>query len=198
MMSAPWHTITVDRAGATYTVEYHIDCDAENPREAFGNTAFLATWRSRHLTFDTDPGTHNAAVTALRHVIDRYGHTDIDHVLRAFALWRTVSASPDRLFYGTYDTLSYYAIAATAETAHGEARMFGQWAAGEVYGYHLIDPDGSVIDDCWGFYDTDAMREIWSQSLRGHWYDRARTAAIHRRELRRQARSAGAGLIGVI
>ncbi|WP_416566268.1 hypothetical protein [Nocardia testacea] len=69
--------------------------------------------------------------------------------------------------------------------------------AGEVYRYHLIDPDGTVIDDGWGFYDTDAMRESWWQSLLDNWCDRARTAATCRRERRRQARSAGAGLISV-
>lgn len=76
--------------------------------------------------------------------------------------------------------------------------MFGQWAAGEIYGYHLVDPDGTVIDDGWGFYDTDAMREIWWQSLLDNRCERVRTAASSRRELRRQARPAGAGLIGVI
>lgn len=36
-----------------------------------------------------------------------------------------------------------------------ELKEWGQWAAGEVYGYTITDATGAVDDSCWGFIGQD-------------------------------------------
>lgn len=54
----------------------------------------------------------------------------------------------------TYPTADAWALA----VAQGEVEVYDQWANGEVYGFEVIDPDGVVVDACWGFYEIDYLK----------------------------------------
>jgi hypothetical protein len=36
---------------------------------------------------------------------------------------------------------------------------FAAWVAGDVVGYQIVDPEGMVIDDRYGFYGSDGFNE---------------------------------------
>jgi len=41
------------------------------------------------------------------------------------------------------------------ENAESAARLFENWASGEVFGYVVEDKDGEELDSCWGFYGNE-------------------------------------------
>jgi hypothetical protein len=45
-----------------------------------------------------------------------------------------------------------------------EVDIYGQWAEGEVYGYHHVTAEGEENDSCWGFLGYDSYEDIAKQA----------------------------------
>ncbi|WP_280421307.1 hypothetical protein [Nocardia carnea] len=197
----PIEIIPIARAGYLYTVEYFQDFDTESPRESSTQTLMMVYDERRHLTVNEVQDSTDPAAAALLRFLATFEPSDPDRVERAFALWRALSGSSTQLFTGTpggNNSFRYYALAESEEIVDSEVSAYGQWRNGEVFGYVLTGPDGGEVESCWGFYDDAGARWYWELALRTDWLVRVQSAAVDRRELRRQARSEGAGFVGVI
>lgn len=42
----------------------------------------------------------------------------------------------------------------------GEIQLFSDYCDGQVYGFRVVDPDECTINECWGFFGADGLREI--------------------------------------
>lgn len=47
------------------------------------------------------------------------------------------------------------ARAAILDSLASDAKLYGAWAWGDVYGYVIKDESGETLDSCWGFYGSD-------------------------------------------
>ena len=45
------------------------------------------------------------------------------------------------------------------EVIQGEVNTYNQYLSGDVYGYKVIDKDGTEIDSCWGYYGMEDVIE---------------------------------------
>jgi hypothetical protein len=39
----------------------------------------------------------------------------------------------------------------------GEVGEYDKFLSGQVYGYNIVNPEGTIEDSCWGFYDAEEM-----------------------------------------
>jgi hypothetical protein len=49
-----------------------------------------------------------------------------------------------------------------------EVATFAQYLEGDVYGIVITDPDGEVVESCWGFYGFDYAKEEAASMLQGY------------------------------
>ncbi|MBF6215908.1 hypothetical protein IU469_30930 [Nocardia puris] len=189
-MPIPYHEQASD--GSRYRLLWFTDEDAESPREWCCDAMLLVynAGGGRPQLDEVGSDTSPEAV-ALTHFVGLYGHSDEDRVVRAYALWRAITGVTVQLVTGTLhsgrDELTCFALAQDAHSAREEARLYGQWCAGEVSRYELRAPDGTLIAECGDSYDQSNAESEWNAEL----------ADFHTERLR-QARSVGAGVIGVI
>ncbi len=68
-------------------------------------------------------------------------------------------------------------LAAVGRLLRQEVKEFDQFLTGQVYGYRILNPEGELIEDCYGFYgDTDYCKQealtsakyIFAGMLDGH------------------------------
>lgn len=52
---------------------------------------------------------------------------------------------------------------AAREIAHREVKRYSEWVTGEVFGYIAETPDGTEVDDCWGYIGRDEFEYMFSQ-----------------------------------
>lgn len=46
-----------------------------------------------------------------------------------------------------------------------EVEEFSNYLSGEVYGYQIVDDEGEVIDDCWGYYGHKWAEQAGQEAL---------------------------------
>ena len=61
-----------------------------------------------------------------------------------------------------------------------EVKTYDQYLTGDVYGYTITDPQGDIIDSCWGFYGFDYAKQE-AQTQLDYWI-----AEYARREIEAQ------------
>ena len=42
----------------------------------------------------------------------------------------------------------------------GEVKTLDMYYTGDVYGFQLEDPDGDVVDSCWGYFGSEYVKEV--------------------------------------
>jgi hypothetical protein len=63
-----------------------------------------------------------------------------------------------------YGKVTPETIAKAKEVLQGEVTNYDAYLSGDVYGYTVTDPRGNVIDSCWGFFESDGLKEARSQA----------------------------------
>ena len=58
----------------------------------------------------------------------------------------------------------HYSEERVREALAGEIESFGQYLAGDVYGY-IVEADGEQVDSCWGFYGQEGIEDAISQGI---------------------------------
>ena len=74
----------------------------------------------------------------------------------------------------------------------GEVKVYDQYLRGEVYGWEVLDPQGEVLDSCWGYFGLDDCLEEAKAAAEGRYIDQQDDLDRHlERHLEEQTMSEG-------
>jgi hypothetical protein len=165
------------------TLEIHQDLDAENPRTCWdGNAGTMACWHNRYTLGDVQP----QRLSGPAEWLNALGRQLPDAlVLPLYLLDHSglrISTTPFSCpwdsgqvgwIYTTPARFAELGLDWDPERARrellAEVETYGQYLAGDVYGFRLLE-NGEEISSCWGFFGTD-----WATNgLTDHLPDEAR------------------------
>lgn len=211
-MSNALDTIEVDTDAGEYVVNVYGDIDAENPLTSWDHPgmAFYVDGRDS-ITTDTlsDADRVGDVLGRIMSTVDELYprlHDVDEETRRRYDKWRAITGSPWQLFTGSDNgnvqghQWNWYVLIDTSEyvnnvidpgnAVRGTMQTYRAWAAGEVYGYVALSPDGSDVDSCWGFYGDDRD---------GYMMEQARDSiAADVAERIEKTNLVGAGIVGLI
>lgn len=204
-MDNSFDSSTIETPAGNYTLKFHYD---EWPEQPYDEGFVLVTNGSRDqiaIRHGEDPLVSKVADAISDKYWYEYPHERFsgEALVRWLSLkgrhgativdsdYRPVDASTDRdeRIFGVAwapDDATY-----PDEYVKASLNEWRAWAAGEVYGWSVLDPSGYLVDSVWGFYGWDANHEYMRQEAVG--------AATHDAQKRIDAaNTAGAGFVGIL
>lgn len=147
-----------------YNVKVVIDEDPESPREAWETLGTILYTSNRYTLGD---------IQATSDLIDEIVESEDVIVLPVYAYIHsgiTINTTGFNcpwdsgccgVIYVDYETIrKEYNVKRISKQLRekiiaylvGEIKIYDQYLRGEVYGYQVEDPEGEVVDSCWGYY----------------------------------------------
>lgn len=159
-----------------YSIRFYPDTDPESPRE-WDNLGTMVCFHGRYNLGDK----HNFTPESIQYYVKRpdvvalplylYDHGGISISTKSFigrahhAEWDSgqvgfifVNHKEIRMESGMHRVSKRYREKALG-CLKSEVETYDQFLRGEVYGYEIEDPDGEVIDSCWGYYGYDYEKD---------------------------------------
>lgn len=155
-----------------YTIEIHVDTDAESPRE-WDNLGRMLCFHGRHTLGDKNFGYTQSDEGSWQDWAERlkkdgavivlplylYDHSGITMSVGEFdCKWDSgqvgfIFVTREKLLKEYGGKVVTKAILKKAEgVLRGEVETYDHYIRGDVYGYTITDPNGEEMDDaCWGF-----------------------------------------------
>lgn len=148
-------------------IEIVQDTDAESPLESDGRLGRIVCWHRRYSLGDEQPvidpqewmaENFNDVLVVLP--VYMYDHSGI--TIRTTPFECTWDSGQIGYIYCTKQNakdcgfpLTEDAIEIITKGLVGEIEMYDQYLRGDVWGFRLLDDDGTLIDSCWGFFGDD-------------------------------------------
>ncbi len=160
-----------------YTIEIYRDEDARSPREDCGFGTMLCSHR-RYVLGDVQIKCQDDLNKILKRKdvkylpLYLYDHSGITMSTTPFSCpWDSGQVG---IIYATHEDIckefgpkgralvhiSKRAVSSAFKLMRQEVKVYDAFLKGEVYGYEVKDPDGEVIDSCWGFICPDNLDYI--------------------------------------